>query len=135
VKEISFALPCCEMRKNVFNRTLASQECRAEVVSKSHCGTENCERCRVEDIVALPSVTRLGFHSRETGGINFSQLPGPKQGVIPCSIAISCNSQQCSLKTFFLSRSVEILGLGINEFRNVFRLASKLVKTCSNDRY
>ena len=25
--------------------------------------------------------------------INFSQLPGPKQGIIPCSLVISCNSQ------------------------------------------
>ena len=29
----------------------------------------------------------------------------------------------------------DILGLGINAFRNAFRLASKLAKTCSNDRY
>ena len=58
---------------------------------KSHCGTENCERCQIEDIVAPPRAPRLEFHSRETGMIDFLQLPGPKQGVIPCSLAINRN--------------------------------------------
>jgi hypothetical protein len=58
---------------------------------KSHCGTENCERCQIEDIVAPPRASRLEFHSRETGMIDFLQLPGPKQGVIPCSLAINRN--------------------------------------------
>jgi hypothetical protein len=33
---------------------------------KSHCGTENCKRCQIEDIIALPRVSRLDFHSQET---------------------------------------------------------------------
>jgi hypothetical protein len=36
---------------------------------------------------------------------------------------------------FFLDCEITLLGLGINVFRNAFRLASKLVKTCSKDRY
>jgi hypothetical protein len=53
VKKISFALPCCEMRKNVFIHALLRHENvkrkQTEVISKSHCGTENCKRCWVED--------------------------------------------------------------------------------------
>ena len=45
----------------------------------SHCGTENCKRCQIEDIVAPPRASRLEFHSRETGMIDFLQLPGPSK--------------------------------------------------------
>ena len=104
LKEISFALPCYEMRKNVFDHALSRHENvekeQVEVVSKSHCGTENCKRCRVEDIITLPCVSRLDFHLQETGMIDFAQLPGPKQGIIPCSLTISCNSQ-CSIENIF----------------------------------
>jgi hypothetical protein len=44
----------------------------------------------VEDIVALLHVSHLDFHLQETGGIDFSQLPNPMQGVIPCPLDIFC---------------------------------------------
>ena len=103
-EKISFASSSWEMRKNVFNLALASRECRAEVVSASPCGTDNCERCWVEDIISLSIVSRLDFHSRETGMIDFLQLRGSKQRVIPCSLAISRHSQ-CSNWKHFSSRA------------------------------
>jgi hypothetical protein len=39
------------------------------------------------------------------------------------------------LSKFFANPAANLLGLGINVFRNTFRLALKLVKTCSNDSY
>jgi hypothetical protein len=82
--------------------TLASRECKAEarVISKSHCGTEDCKRCRVEDV-----------HLRETGGIDFSKA------------SFSCNSQ-CSLENiFFLTHSVEISFMhGTSNFQLKFEI-------------
>jgi hypothetical protein len=84
------------VRKSVFNLALSRHENvdwkQAEVETTSHCDIENCERCRVEDVVALPRVSCLDFHLQETGRIDFSQLTCPKQGVIPCQLNISCNS-------------------------------------------
>ncbi len=40
-----------------------------------------------------------------------------------------------TLNPFSLDRKSVVLGLGINAFRNTFRLALKLAKTCSNYRY
>jgi hypothetical protein len=51
----------------------------------SHCGIKNCEKWQVEGVVALLHVSGLDFHLRETGGIDFSQLPNPMQGVISVS--------------------------------------------------
>ena len=97
---------CCEMRKNVFNRALSGCENvelkQAEVKTTSHCGIKNCKRCQVEVVVALPCVSHLNFHLQKTGGIDFSQLPDPMQGVILCPLDIS--------RIFFLSRSVVNFG-------------------------
>ena len=87
---------CCEMRKNVFNRALSGcknvELKQAEVKTTSHCGIKNCERCQVEDVVALLRVSCLDFYLRETCVIDFSQLPNQMQGVIPCLLNISRNS-------------------------------------------
>jgi hypothetical protein len=93
-----------QMRKNVFNHALSCHENverkQVEVETTSHCGIENCERCPIEDVVDLLHASRLDFHLQETGGINFLQLPDQKQGIIPCRLVISRNSQ-CLIENIF----------------------------------
>ena len=121
VKEISIALPCCEMRKNVFNLALSRHENverkQSEVVSKSHCGTENCKRCQIEDIVALPRVFRLDFICKKLVWlISRNSLVQSKASFCVHSPFLAIPNAR--LKTFFLMRSVEISFMhGTSNFR------------------
>ena len=88
---LTFDVPCLrklhlvysrwEVRKNVFNLALSRHKNvewkQAEVKTTSHSGIKNCERCQVEDVIALPCESRLDFYLQETGGIDFLQLPDP----------------------------------------------------------
>jgi hypothetical protein len=65
-EKISFALPCCERRKNVFNHALSRHENverkQVEIKITSPCGTES-KRYQIEDTVALLGASRLDFYS------------------------------------------------------------------------
>jgi hypothetical protein len=92
------------VRKNVFNHALSRhknvERKQAEVETTSHCGIKNCKKCPIEDVVDLSQASCLDFHSRETGGINFLQLPDQKQGIIPCRLMVSRNAQ-CTIENIF----------------------------------
>ena len=94
------------------NRALSGRENvewkQAEVKTTSHCHCDimNCERCRVEDVVALPSVSCLDFFTCEKLAWSIS-----RNSLIQCKASFRVSSTflaipNARLKTFFLTRSV-----------------------------